>query len=103
MKSLGVVAADDHGEGVFKAERRAGGDLVAGFVETLNCGKDARGVSIKWLLEDGGEGSAGVFNVGVDAAGDQRLLADVAAGEVEAAFDLESRFGYDLLREQFTA
>ena len=53
------------------------------------------------LLEDRGERGAGVFDVGVDAARDQRLMADVAAREIEAALDFEVGFGFDLLSEKF--
>jgi hypothetical protein len=59
------------------------------------------------LLEDGGERGAGVFDVGVDATGGEGLLADVAAGEVEAAVDFNVGLalggvdGFDLLGEQF--
>ena len=58
------------------------------------------------LLEDCGERGAGVFDVGVDAAAGEGLLADVAAGEVEAAVDsLGMAFGgvdgFDFLGEEF--
>ena len=58
-------------------------------------------IAIERLLENGGEGGAGVFDVGIDAPGDQGLVADVAAGEIEAALDLEMRLGFDFLGEQF--
>ena len=72
--------------------------------------RTARGVALagrrERLLEDGGEGGAGVLDVGVDAAAGEGLLADVAAGEVEAAVDaLGMAFGgedgFDLLGEEF--
>jgi len=106
LKAAGVVAADDHGEGVFEAEGLGGDDVVAGGVETADGLEDAGGVSRfsgfgKWLFDDGGEGGAGVFDVGIDAAGYEGLVADVAAGEIEAALDLEVGFGFDLLGEKF--
>ena len=57
-------------------------------------------IAINGLLQYRGECGAGVFNVGVDAAGNQRLMADVTAGEIEAALDLQMCFRFDLLREQ---
>ena len=91
LRRLGVVGADDHGEGVFEAERRLDADVVARGVEGADGGEDAGGVALagrrERLLEDRGERGAGVFDVGVDAAADEGLLADVAAGEVEAAVD----------------
>ena len=75
--------------------------MVARGVEGADGGEDLRGVALAgWrerLLEDGGEGGAGVLDVGVDAAGGERLLADVAAGEVEAAVDV---LGVALLRRR---
>ena len=58
------------------------------------------GITVDGLLEDCGERRAGVFDVGIDAARNERLIADVAAGEVETALDFETGPGFDLLREQ---
>ena len=52
------------------------------------------------LLEDGGEGGAGVFDVGVDAVGEEGLLAEVGAGQPEAALDGAAAGGFDLLGEE---
>jgi hypothetical protein len=41
VQAAGVVAANDHGEGVFKAERRGDDDVVAGGVEGADGGEDA--------------------------------------------------------------
>jgi hypothetical protein len=63
-------------------------DFVARFVEGAYGVEDARGVACagrgQGLFEDGGERGAGVFDVGVNASTGERLLADIASGEVEA-------------------
>jgi len=74
--------------------------VVARGVEARDGADDAAGVAIDGLFEDGGEGGAGVLDVGVDAAADEGLLADVAAGEVEAAIDAATAKGFDLLSEE---
>ena len=43
VEALGVVGADDHGEGVFEAERRFDADVVARGVERADGGEDAGG------------------------------------------------------------
>jgi hypothetical protein len=53
------------------------------------------------LFENRGKCGAGVLDIGVDAAGDEGLVADVAAGEIEAALDLDMGFGFDFLGEEF--
>ena len=97
----GVGAADDHGEGVLEAEAGEDADLVEVVVHGGDGGVDEGGVAEDGLLEDGGEGGAGVFDVGVDAIGDEGLLAEVGAGEPEAAFDGAGAGGFDFLGEEF--
>ena len=102
VQAAGVVSTNDHGEGIFKAQRLRDGDVVARGVEAADGVENGLGIPIDGLLEDRGEGRAGVFDVGVDAAGDERLMADVTAGEIEAAFNFEIGLGFDLLSEEFT-
>ena len=89
VEAVGVGSADDHGEGVFEAEAGFDLNLEALIVELRDGVEDGGGVACGWerLLEDGGEGGAAVLDVGVDAAGDESLMAEVAAREIEAAFD----------------
>ena len=100
VEAAGVVAANDHGEGVLEAEAGEDADVVELVVEGGDGGVDEGGVAVDGLLEDGGEGGAGVFDVGVDAAGDEGLLAEVGAGEPEAALDGAGAGGFDLLGEE---
>ena len=52
-------------------------------------------------MQDGGERGAGVFHVCVDPAREKRLLANVAAREIKAAFDAEMGPRFEMLRENF--
>jgi hypothetical protein len=75
-------------------------DVIALGVEAGDGGVYLRGISVDGLLQDGGEGGAGVFHVGVDAVGEQGLLAEVGAGEPEATLDGAASGGFDLLGEE---
>ena len=110
IEAVGVIAADDHGEGVFEAEGRLYFDVEALVVEAGDGVEHPVGGAVglwgEGLFEDGGEGGAGVFDVGVDTAGDEGLVAEVGTGEVEAAFyglgvALFCGDGFDLLGEEF--
>ena len=105
MEALGVVRANDHGERVVETKGWSGGDLVALLVEAADGCEDAVGVAVggigQGLLEDGGEGGAGVLDVGVEASGEHGLLANVTAGEVKAALDGEMGFDFDFLGKEF--
>ena len=106
VETVGVGAAHDHREGVVEAEAGFDFDLIFRRVELRDGGEDLRGVFVDGLLEDSGQGGAGVFDVGVDAAADEGLMAEVAAGEVEAAvYFVRLAFGlvdgFDLLGEEF--
>ena len=53
------------------------------------------------LVEHGGDGRAGVFDVQVDVTRAQRAVADECAAEVQLAHDREA-FGLDRLRQQLS-
>ncbi len=52
-------------------------------------------------FENRGQGGAGVFGIDIDAAAENRLLADVCARQVEAALDRQVGLVFDLLGEDF--
>jgi len=58
-----------------------------------------RGIFFGRLFEDRRERGTGVLGIDVDASAEDRLLADVSAGEIELALDREMSFGFDLLRD----
>jgi len=80
VQAAGVIATNDHGEGVFKTQRLGDGDVVALGVEAPDGVESGLRVTVDGLFEDCCQGGAGVFDVGVDAAGNEGLMADVASG-----------------------
>src|SRR5438309_10503969 len=69
MEILGVVAADDHGESVFKTERLGDFKVKALGIELLDAIVDGGRIASRSFVEHGGESRACVFNVAVKLAG----------------------------------
>ena len=101
-EAAGIFTANLYGEGVVESECLAYFQIelprVLGFDLLINL----FGIAGRLLLQDRGEGGAGVFRINIDAAAENGLLADVAAGEVEAAFYRKMGFVFDLLGDDFT-
>jgi hypothetical protein len=104
-----VVAADDHGEGVFEAERFGDFEMEAVGVELLDAVVDSvriallcnsLAVKIWRFVEYGGEGGAGVFDVEIEFAGEEGFVNEEGAAEVGLAFDGDGGFGFDVLGEE---
>src|SRR6267154_5717878 len=79
VEALGVVTADNHGEGVLEAEGL--GDFG---IETLGVALPDTivnfvGICAGRFVEDGSQRGAGVFHVEVQVAGEERLLAEERA------------------------
>ena len=53
-------------------------------------------------MQDGGERGAGVFDVHINAAREQRLLADIGAGEIKRAGHGLVSARFEMLREDFS-
>ncbi len=51
--------------------------------------EDCRRIAFDGIVQDRGQRRAGIFDVGVNAVGEQRLLADVTSGEIETALDAQ--------------
>ena len=68
----------------------------------LHLSKYGRGIGFDRVVQDRRQRRAGVFDVGVDAAGKQGLLADVAAGEIKAPLDAQMGARLQVLRENFS-
>ena len=77
VKLLSVGAADDHGEGVFEAERLGDFEIEALGVALFDALVDGGfvGVVARGFVQDGGESGAGVFDVEIEITGEQRFLA----------------------------
>src|SRR5580693_9418169 len=95
-QAAGVVAANFDGESVVEAERCAHGQIEALLIFGLNLAVNAFAISIRLFLQDGGEGSAGIFRINIDTAGEDGLLADESASEIKAALDRKMSLGFDL-------
>jgi hypothetical protein len=100
VEALGVFAADDHGESVLETEWF--GDFQ---VETLGIALFDAIVDVAWVaawgfVEHGGEGGAGVFDVEVEVAGEERFLAEERAAEIGFAFDVDAGAGFDVLGQE---
>ena len=58
------------------------------------------GVAADRLMEDGRQRGAGVFDIDVDVAGEQRAIADQRAAEIQPAIDRQAGVALDRLRQQ---
>ena len=104
-----VVAADDHGEGVFETERFGDFEMEAIGVELLDAVEDSVRIALLcnslvvkiWrFVEDGSESGAGVFDVEVEFAGEEGFVDEERAAEIGLALDGNARFGFDVLGKQ---
>ena len=102
VQSPRVLAADHHGEGVVKAERRAYAEAELASVGLLHSSVDFLLVAARLLFENRCERRTRIFRVDIDSSGEDRLLADECAGQVEAAFHGEVSPDFDDLSEQFS-
>jgi hypothetical protein len=100
VKALGVIAADDHGERVLKAEGLGDFEIETLGVALLDAIVDFVRIATGGFVEDGGQGGAGVFDVEVEITGEEGLLAEERAPEVGFAFDVEAGAGFDVLGEE---
>src|SRR5712692_1048807 len=109
MEIFRVIAANDHGESVFEAERLGDFKMEAIGVEPLDavidgvrvivmC--DTLAVRIWGFIQDGSEGSAGVFDVEVELASKESFVDEEAAAKVGLSNDGDTSFGFDVLRQE---
>src|SRR5467141_2322716 len=100
MEIFGVVAADDHGESVFKTEGLGDFEMEAIGVELLYAAVDGGGIALRSFIQDGGEGGAGVFDVEVELAGLECFVDQESAAEVGLALDGDAGAGFDVLGDE---
>jgi hypothetical protein len=100
MEALGVFAADDHGESVLETEWLGDFEIETLSVALFHAIVDIAWVAARGLVEDGGEGGAGVFDIEVEVPGEQRFLAEECAAEIGFAFDVNASAGFDVLGEE---
>jgi hypothetical protein len=101
MEMLGVVATNDHGKRVFEAEGFGNFEVEALGIELFDAIVDGRGIAGRRLVEDGGEGGAGVFDIKVELACLESFVDKERAAEVGLADDGDAGAGFDVLSEEF--
>jgi len=102
MEVVGVVGADNHGEGVLEAERFGEIEIETLGVLLLHAIVDGGGVICsRGFVENGGEGGAGIFNVEIEVAGEERFVDQESATEIGFALDGDVCSGFDVLGEEF--
>ena len=75
MEVVGVVTADNHGESVFEAERFGEFEIETLGVFLFHAIVDGNRVVCSWgFVQNGGEGGAGIFNLEIKIACEQRLM-----------------------------
>ena len=100
MEALRVVAANDHGESVFEAERLGEVEIEALRVLAFDAIVDRGAVVAGGFVEDGGEGGAGVFDVEIEIAGEEGFVDEESAAEVGFALDVNVGAGFDMLGKE---
>src|SRR5437660_1801828 len=100
METFGVVAADNHGESVFKAEWLGNFKVKAISVELLDAIVNRGRIALRSFVEHGSEGRACVFNVEVKLAGLKSFVDEERTAEIGLANDGDAGAGFDVLREQ---
>src|SRR5712692_4102853 len=109
MEIFRIIAANDHGESVFEAERLGDFKMEAIGVELLDavidgvrvivmC--DTLAVRIWGFIQDGSEGGARVFDVEIELAGEQSFVDEERAAEIGLSNDGDSGFGFDVLGKE---
>ncbi len=100
VETLGVIAADDHGESILKAERLGDFEVEPFGVTLLDATVNVARVGGRRFVEDRGQGRAGIFDVEIEVAGEERLLAKERAAEIGFAIDMYSGARFDVLGEE---
>src|ERR1035438_8663939 len=59
------------------------------------------GIAGRMFFQDGGERGSGVLDVHIDASGEQGLMTDIGAGQIEAPLDRLAKSALQQLRQQF--
>jgi len=72
------------------------------FVRTFYLTIDFFFIGAGRLFENSGQSRAGVFGVNIDSSGEDGLVADEGAGQIEAALDWQVSARLDNLREELT-
>jgi hypothetical protein len=100
MEALGVFTADDHGESVLETEWLGDFEIESLGVALLDATVDVVRVGGGGFVEDCGQGGAGVLDIEVEVAGEERFLTEECAAEIGFAFDVNAGASFDVLGEE---
>ncbi len=100
MEILCVVAADDHGESIFEAQRLSNFEVEAIGVQLLDAVVHVARIALWRFIQDRRERGAGVFDVDVQLAGEKSFVDQERASEISLALDGNPGLGFDVLGEE---
>jgi hypothetical protein len=100
METLGVLGADNHGEGIFEAERFGDFELKSLGVELLDAAVDGVGIALRGFVEDGREGRTGVFDVEIEVSCEKSFVDEERAAEIGFADNGDAGASFDVLGEE---
>src|ERR1700689_5873768 len=94
-----MFSGNFHGKSIVEAERRPECKPETRFVLAFNFLIVLSPISLSFLFQNGGKGSACVFRIDIDSPSQYGLLANVRSRKVETAFHLQMRARFDELRK----
>src|SRR5258708_33954623 len=101
MKFLGVIAANDHGKSILKAERLCDFEMKPVGVELFDAIVHRCGIALRGFVEDGGQRGAGVFDVEIELASEECLVDENRAAKLRLSDDGKAGPGFNVLGEEF--
>src|SRR4029077_8460636 len=102
VQPASVVAADHHRKGVVKAKRRPDAEAKLCFIAPFHSLIDILLVATGLLFENRRQCRARVFRIDVDSSGEDCLVADECASQVETALHRQMSAAFDDLSEQLS-
>src|SRR5437016_11305078 len=87
----GIVTAHHHGECIVESERRHHFHAVSRTILPLYATKYRQRIALRRFMQDRGESRACVFGIKIDFPGDERLMTQQSAAEIDAPFHVQRR------------
>src|ERR1700686_1508235 len=101
VKAPRVLATNCDSKSVVEAKRMAEGQVGPALIFGFDAIVNRFSIRPGGFLQYGRECGAGVFGIDVNASGENALVRDVSAAQIETTLDRELRFVLDLLRDEF--
>ena len=99
MQAASIFTANHHGERVVESKSRPYSQVELCFVTFFHSSIHILLVAAWLFFENRSQRRAGVFRVDIDSSGENCLLTDECAGQVETTLDGNVSAGFDSLRE----